>query len=153
VVLHPRAAFAYVVNELDSTLTAYRYASDTGALEPVQVVSSLPDTFTGNSRAAEIGISADGRFVYASNRGSDTIAVFMVDEGTGRLTPVQWAPSGGRTPRFFALDLNGRFLFVANEDDDTIQRFRVDPASGQLTADGLAARTGSPVCITFRALA
>ncbi|UPG74821.1 lactonase family protein (plasmid) [Roseomonas gilardii subsp. gilardii] len=150
VVLHPRAGFAYVVNELDSTVTAYRYSSETGALEPVQVVSSLPDTFTGNSRAAEIAISADGRFVYASNRGSDTIAAFAVDEGTGRLTPVQWAPSGGRTPRFFTLSPDGRFLFVANEDDDTIQRFRIDARTGQLTADGLAARTGSPVCIVFR---
>jgi 6-phosphogluconolactonase len=152
VVLHPRAAFAYVVNELDSTVTAYRYSSDTGALEPVQVVSSLPDTFTGNSRAAEIAISADGRFVYASNRGSDTIAVFAVDEGTGRLTPVQWAPAG-RTPRFFTPDPTGRFMFVANEDDDTIQRFRLDAATGHLTADGVAARTGSPVCIVFRATA
>jgi 6-phosphogluconolactonase len=140
------------VNELDSTVTAYRYSSDTGALEPVQVVSSLPDTFTGNSRAAEIAISADGRFVYASNRGSDTIAVLAVDEGTGRLTPVQWAPAG-RTPRFFTSDPTGRFMFVANEDDDTIQRFRLDAATGHLTADGVAARTGSPVCIVFRATA
>ena len=75
--------------------------------------------------------------------------VFAVDEGTGRLTPVQWAPSGGRTPRFFTFDPTGRFLFVANEDDDTIQRFRIDATSGQLTADGLAVRTGSPVCIVF----
>jgi 6-phosphogluconolactonase (cycloisomerase 2 family) len=152
VVLHPRAAFAYVVNELDSTVTAYRYSSDTGALEPVQVVSSLPDTFTGHSRAAEIAISADGRFVYASNRGSDTIAVLAVDEGTGRLTPVQCAPAG-RTPRFFTSDPTGRFMFVANEDDDTIQRFRINPATGQLTSDGVAAQTGSPVCIVFRATA
>ncbi|WP_237183326.1 lactonase family protein [Roseomonas gilardii] len=153
VVLHPRAGFAYVVNELDSTVTAYHYDSESGALDPVQVVSSLPDTFTGNSRAAEIAISANGHFVYASNRGSETIAAFAVDEGTGRLTPVQWAPSGGRTPRFFALSPDDRFLFVANEDDDTIQRFRVDAITGQLTADGLAARTGSPVCIVFRAAA
>jgi 6-phosphogluconolactonase (cycloisomerase 2 family) len=152
VVLHPRAAFAYVVNELDSTVTVYRYDGRNGALEPVQIASSLPDTFTGNSRAAEIAISADGRFVYASNRGSDTIAVLAVDEGTGRLTPVQWAPAG-RTPRFFTPDPTGRFMFVANEDDDTIQRFRIDAAIGLLTADGVAARTGSPVCIVFWAAA
>ncbi|EHM00050.1 hypothetical protein HMPREF9946_02744 [Acetobacteraceae bacterium AT-5844] len=153
VALHPHAGFAYVVNELDSTVTTYCYDSGSGALEPVQIVSSLPDTFTGNSRAAEIAISADGRFVYASNRGSDTIAVFTVDAGTGRLEPVQWLPSGGRTPRFFTFDPTERFLFVANEDDDTIQRFRVDASSGRLIDDGLATRTGSPVCIVFHAAA
>lgn len=76
-----------------------------------------------------------------------------MEEGPGRLAPVQWAPSGGRTPRFFALDPTGRFLFVAGEDDDTIQRFRVDASSGRLTDDGLATRTGSPVCIVFHAAA
>jgi 6-phosphogluconolactonase len=153
VALHPRTAFAYVLNELDSTIAVHRYDGEAGALEPVQILPCLPDTFTGNSRAAEIAVSADGRFVYASNRGSNTIAVFAADEGTGRLAPVQWAPSGGRTPRFFTFDPAGHFLFVANEDDDIIQRFRADAATGRLTADGVAARTGSPVCMVFRAVA
>ncbi|TDH59935.1 lactonase family protein [Dankookia rubra] len=150
VALHPAAPYAYVVNELDSTVTAYRYDGQTGALEPFQILSALPDTFTGNSRAAEIAVSSDGRFVYASNRGHDSIAVLTVDVGTGRLTVQQWIASGGRTPRFFAPDPTGRFLYVANEDSDTILRFEVAAEAGELTLAGEVARTGSPVCILFR---
>lgn len=150
VAFHPALAFAYVVNELDSSVTAYRFDSSTGALKPIQVVPSLPDTFTGNSRAAEIAVSADGRFVYASNRGHDSIAVFAVDGGSGRLRPTQWVASGGRTPRFFALDPTRRFLFVANEDSDAINRFDIDAGTGALTPSSDIVHVGSPVCILFR---
>ena len=148
VAMHPTAPYAYVVNELDSTVTAYRRDRESGALEPFQLLSALPDSFTGNSRAAEIVISRDGRFVYASNRGHDSIAVFAVEEGTGRLAPVQWVASGGRTPRFITLDPAGRTLYAANEDDDSIMAFAV--AEGRLSPAGTVARTGSPVCILFR---
>ena len=147
---HPSAPYAYVVNELDSTVAAYRYDRDRGALEPFQVLPALPDTFVGNSRAAEIAVSADGRCVYVSNRGHDSVAAFAIDAATGRLAPRQWIASGGRTPRFFAPDPTGRFLYVANEDSDTILRFEVAAETGELAPAGEAAKTGSPVCIVFR---
>ena len=110
----------------------------------------MPDTFTGNSRAAEIEVSADGRFVYASNRGNDSIAVFAVDAATGLLRFQGAAPAGGRTPRFFALAPGGRHLYVLNEDSDTIVRMAVDANTGALAPQGEAVPCGSPVCMVFR---
>jgi 6-phosphogluconolactonase len=150
IVFHPTGAFAYVINELDSTVTAYGYDGPRGALTPFQVISALPDTFVKNSRAAEIAVSTDGRFVYASNRGHDSIAIFAVDQTSGRLTPVGWQASGGKTPRFFALSPSGKRLFAANEDSDEIVTFTIDPVTGVLTPSGTAAKTGSPVCIVFK---
>jgi 6-phosphogluconolactonase (cycloisomerase 2 family) len=150
VALTPDARFAYVLNELAASLLACRYDAATGALDPVQLLPSVPDDFTGHADAAEVAVSRDGRFLYASNRGHDSIGVFAIDGGTGRLTPVQWVGSGGRTPRFFALDPTGRFLFAANEDSDVVVTFRVDPATGCLTPAAEPIRTGSPVCILFR---
>jgi 6-phosphogluconolactonase len=146
---HPSNRYAYIVNELDSTVTVCRFDAGTGSLNPIQVLSALPDNFVGNSRAAEIAVSASGRFVYASNRGHESVATFAVDEATGRLTPVGWQPTGGRTPRFFALSPADDVLFVANEDSDDIVGFRVDPRTGALASSGTVAHTGSPVCILF----
>lgn len=150
IAFHPSARFAFVLNELDSTLLACRYDGATGVLTPQQVISSLPDTFVANSRAAEIAASPDGRFIYASNRGGDSIGTFAVDEISGRLTPVSWAPSGGRTPRFFGLDPAGEVLYAANEDTDTIVALAIDQRIGVLSSLGEVARTGSPTCILFR---
>lgn len=150
VAFHPARPYAYVLNELDSTVTACRLDPEREALHPFQVLSSLPDTCVGDSRAAEIEVSGDGRFVYASNRGHDTIAVLAVDPETGRLSPAGWHGSGGRTPRFFALDPLGRRLFVANEDSDAIVAFDVDRATGALREAGRAAEVASPTCILFR---
>jgi 6-phosphogluconolactonase (cycloisomerase 2 family) len=153
VTFHPSGAIAYVINELDSTVTAYKLDPEHGSLTPLQVVSALPDNFVGHSRAAGIVASKDGRFVYASNRGHDSIAVFAADPASGRLTNVGWAASQGRTPRFFTLDPSGAWLFVANEDSDTIVTFRIDRQTGLPSLAGEAARTGSPVCIVFAAMA
>jgi len=150
VACHPTGRFAYVLNELDSTVMACHFDTARGALAPFQIVPSLPDTFIGHSRAAEIAVSADGRFVYASNRGHDSLAVYAVDIASGRLTPIQWVPSGGRTPRFFALGPSGDMLYAANEEDDTITGFLVERATGRLLPMGAVASTGSPVCILFR---
>ena len=150
VAFHPSNAYAYVVNELDSTVTAHRFDSQTGKLTPFQLVSSLPDTFVGDSRASEIAVSNDGSRVYASNRGHDSVATFAVDPANGRLTPKAWTDVQGKTPRFFALDPSGRFLFVADEDSDRIVPFRTDGAERLLVAaGGDPIRTGSPVCIVF----
>jgi 6-phosphogluconolactonase (cycloisomerase 2 family) len=147
---HPRLAIAYAVNELDCTVTTYAFDQDAGGLRALQVLSVLPDTFTGNSRAAGIAVSADGRFVYASSRGCDGIAAFAVDPATGCLHFQDVTPSGGRTPRFFALAPSGRHLYALNEDSDTIVRFAVDAAGGRLAAAGAPVHCGSPVCMVFR---
>lgn len=149
VAFHPGGRLTYVINELDSTVTGYRFDPATGALAPFQIVSAVPDAFTGNSRAAEIAVSGDGRFVYASSRGDDSIAVFAVDAASGRLTPVDWSASGGKTPRFFALGPTGKFLFVANEDSDAVVLFERDADSGRLVRTDRTVQVGSPVCILF----
>jgi 6-phosphogluconolactonase len=141
--------FAYVINELDSTITAYRYDAASGALTAFQRLPSVPDIFTGYSTGSEIAVSVSGRFVYASNRGHDSIGAFASDPADGRLTPIGWWPSGGKTPRFFVLSADGKSLYVANEDSDTITGFEVDPSSGMLTPLGIVAKTGSPTCIIF----
>ncbi|OXC92036.1 hemagglutinin [Achromobacter sp. KAs 3-5] len=146
-VFHPSGRWLYVVNELDNTVTGY--AVQEGVLLPFQVLPTLPDTYTGNSRAAGIALGAGGLHLYASNRGGDSIAVFSVDPASGRLAAVQHTRSHGRTPRFFTLSPDGRFLFALNEDSDTLQRFRVDPARGTLTHDDYALPVGSPVCMVF----
>lgn len=146
-VFHPAGRWLYVVNELDNTVAAYTLQDD--ALRPFQVLPTLPDTCTGNSRAAGITTDAHGRHLYVSNRGDDSIAVFGVDPVSGRLTPVQHAASGGKTPRFFTLSPDGRFLFALNEDSDTLVRFRVNAQDGTLTRDGYELRVGSPVCMVF----
>lgn len=151
IALHPKAAFAYVVNELDSTVTAYRFDAKTGALTAQQVLPSLPATFTGNSRASEIEIDRSGRFLYASNRGYDSVAVFVIDQGTGLLSPVEFMPTDGKTPRFFTLTPNERFLFALNEDSDTIISMAVDGKKGSLSKTGFTVSTGSPVCMIFSA--
>lgn len=148
---HPKAAFAYVVNELDSSVTAYRFDGQTGALSPIQVLPSLPPTFTGNSRASEIEIDRSGRFLYASNRGYDSVAVFAIDQGTGMISPVEFMPTDGRTPRFFTLTPNERFLFALNEDSDTIISMATDAKTGALSKTGFTVLTGSPVCMIFSA--
>ncbi|REE07093.1 6-phosphogluconolactonase [Paraburkholderia sp. BL27I4N3] len=146
---HPNGAYAYVVNELDSTVTTYRYSAANGALTPVQIVSSLPDTFTGNSRASEIEVDRTGRFVYASNRGYDSIALFRIDQTSGHLTFVDAVPTLGRTPRFMTCTPDGRFMYALNEESDSIVAFAVDPSMGQLKPTGFSVESGSPVCMVF----
>ena len=117
---HPSKPFAYVVNELDSTVTTYRFNAETAALQPLQILSTLPATFTGNSRAAGIAIDRAGRMLYASNRGHDSIAVFRIDAVSGLLEFAGADASQGKTPRFFTLTPSGRILFALNEESDTI---------------------------------
>jgi 6-phosphogluconolactonase len=145
----PAAPYAYVVNELDSTVTTYRYDAEMGTLTPFGSVSSLPGGWAGKNTGSEIAVSPDGRFVYASNRGHDSIAIFVVGADGGLLRAIGWEPTGGRTPRFFGLDPSGTFLYAANQDSDTIVAFRVDRAVGLLSPTGQAIASGSPSCIVF----
>jgi 6-phosphogluconolactonase (cycloisomerase 2 family) len=147
---HPTGPHAYVLNELDSTLTTYRFDAETGALEPRHVVTTVPPSHTGDNTTSEIGIAPSGRFVYASNRGHDSVTIFRVDEASGEPTPIGWEPTRGHTPRFFTLDGAGTRLYAANQDSDTIVEFRVDPRAGTLAATGQVVAVGSPSSIVFR---
>lgn len=146
---HPHLPMAYVVNELDSTVTAYTYSAADGHLEARQILSTLPDTFTGNSRASEIQIDQSGRFLYASNRGNDSIAMFVIDQQTGLLKASDTTASLGKTPRFFAITPDNHFMYVLNEDSDTIVAFRLDQRHGRLQPTGFSVTSGSPVCMIF----
>jgi 6-phosphogluconolactonase len=137
---------------LDSTVTAYLYDRVTGSLEPKQILTTLPATFTEENRAAGIGITPSGKFLYVSNRGFNQISIFAIDQATGMLNSVGWESTRGKTPRFFTLDPSGKFLYAANETSDTIVGFRIDESSGKLDLIGTVAQTGSPVCIIFRTL-
>jgi len=147
---HPTLPFAYVLNELDSTLVTYAYDSNKGSLAQRQRVTTLPEGFSGQNTTAEIEIDRRGRFLYCSNRGHNSIAAFAIDASNGELTPAGWAPSGGERPRFFGLDPAGAYLYACNERSNNIVGFRVDPATGALTRTAQVAETGSPVTIVFR---
>jgi 6-phosphogluconolactonase (cycloisomerase 2 family) len=120
-----------------------------GALEPRQVHTTLPASYTGNNSGAEIAVAPSGRFVYGSNRGHDSIAIFAVDRSTGLLAPIGWEPTRGRTPRFFCLDPSGAQLYAANQNSDAIVSFRVDRATGRLTPTGETVKVASPTTIAF----
>jgi len=147
---HPTLPFAYVINEIDSTITVYRFEAVKGVLQPLQIVPTLPTTYTGNNSGAEIVVAPSGRFVYGSNRGHDSIAIFAVDGTTGELTPVGWESTRGRTPRFFTLDPSGTHLYAANQASDTVVIFRVDQATGKLAATGETIDVRTPTTIAFR---
>ncbi len=146
---HPTGRFAYVITELANTVIALAYDAARGAFEVLQTVSTLPAGWTGESYCAEICVHPSGRFVYGSNRGHDSIAVFAVDAASGMLTPAGHAATLGKWPRGFALDPAGRFCYVANERSDSIVLFRVDAASGALTPTGHVLSVPSPVCVVF----
>lgn len=144
---HPNGRFAYVINELDSTVASFRYDAEAGRLTALEVVSTLPDGFSGENDCAEIQISPDGKFVYGSNRGHDSIVVYEVDSESGRLSVVEHVSTRGGHPRHFSLTPDGDYLIVANRDSDNIVVFRVDSASGKLTFTGHTVQASKPVCV------
>ena len=146
---HPNGRYAYLINELDSTITVFQFDPAHGALSAVQTNSTLPEGYSTRNSTAEIAVHPSGRYVYGSNRGHDSIAVFAVDEPTGRLRSVQHEPTQGRTPRFFCLDPSGQFLLAANQDSDSIVVFRVDEKTGNLRPTEHRIEVGAPVCIVF----
>jgi len=144
---HPSGHYVYVINELDSTMTVFAYDAERGGLKELQTISTLPQGFQGTSYCADVHVSPSGRFVYSSNRGHDSIAIFGIDEATGKLSCVGHEPTLGRTPRNFAIDPSGTFLLAANQDTDTIVTFRMDQQTGRLTPTGQVASVSMPVCI------
>jgi 6-phosphogluconolactonase len=147
--LSPSGKFAYVVAEMHSTVTAFSNDEKTGTLHPLQTISTLPKDFTGQNDDAEIQMHPSGKFLYASNRGSDTITEFAIDPGKGMLTPVAYTPTQGKIPRSFEIDPTGKFLFAANQKSDNIVVFRIDAKTGRLTPTGQVLDVGSPVCVKF----
>jgi 6-phosphogluconolactonase (cycloisomerase 2 family) len=147
---HPTRPLAYVINELDSTITTYQFDPERGLLKALQIAPTLPSTYTGDNTAAEIVVAASGRFVYGSNRGHNSIAIFAVDNQTGMLNSVGWESTQGETPRFFALDHSGTHLYAANQTSDTIVIFNVNQATGALTPAGDTIRVKTPTTIVFR---
>jgi 6-phosphogluconolactonase (cycloisomerase 2 family) len=147
---HPRLPYVYAINELDSTITTYRFDRARGKLSPLQIVTTLPSDYTGNNTTAEVWVHPSGRFVYGSNRGHNSIVTFFVDRSTGLLATVGWQSTHGSTPRFFGLDPSGTLLCAGNQNSDTIVNFRVDQSTGKLNLVGEPVRTGSPVTIVFR---
>jgi 6-phosphogluconolactonase len=138
----------YVNNEINSTLTVFRFDKKGGVLEEVQTVSTLPGEVKGNS-TAEIEVHPSGKFVYVSNRGHNSIAGFRIDPKTGRVALIEHQPTEGKTPRNFAIDPSGHFLLAENQDSDSIVVFRIDPDNGNLQPTAEKAEVGSPVCIKF----
>jgi 6-phosphogluconolactonase len=148
---HPSGRYAYVINELASTVTAFRYDSRKGALETLQTISSLPSGFSGNNSTAEIAVHPSGKFLYGSNRGHNSIVIYAIDEATGRLTLVGHQPTQGKTPRNFAIDPTGNYLLAANQDSDSIVVFRIDGKTGQLQPTGQSVEVPMPVCVVMMA--
>lgn len=145
----PSGKFGYVLHEMESTVTAYSFDAVQGKLTALQTISSIPKTFIKLDESAEIEVAPSGRFLYASNRGHDSIAVFAIDPATGKLTLVEYVSTKGESPRSFAIAPGGSLLFAANEKSDNIVLFHVDRNSGRLTPAGKVLEISQPVCVKF----
>ena len=148
IAFHPRRALAYVLNELDSTITTCHQDRASGRLTPLHVVRSTPAEFTGYSTGAEIAVDRGGRHVYVTNRGHDSVGVFAIDRRRGTLAARQFVPTHGEIPRFFCFDPNERFLYVANQGSHSILAYKVG-RDGKLSPTRVKVRVGSPACIVF----
>lgn len=143
---HPNGRFAYLINEIGNTVVVYAFDAATGALTELQTISTLPAGWEGMSHTADIHITLDGRFLYGSNRGHDSLAIFAVDAATGLLTPAGHQPTGGKVPRNFVIDPSGTFVLAANQNSDSIVHFRIDQQTGALTPTGHETQVPTPVC-------
>lgn len=144
---HPNGKFAYIITELKSTITAFAYNSDSGALKEIETVSTLPPDFSGESFCADIHITPDGRFLYGSNRGHNSLAIFKIDAASGKLQSVGFQSTLGEWPRNFAIDPTGTWLLAANKNSDNIVVFRIHKKTGELEATGAEAHVSMPTCI------
>jgi 6-phosphogluconolactonase len=148
-VMHPLGELAYLINELNSTVTALRYNKANGSLQEIQTITTLPAEFKGANTCAEIQISPSGKFLYASNRGHDHIVAYAINLVDGTLSCLGYRSTQGKTPRHFSIDPQGSFLLVANQDSDTVVTFRINPITGELSAAGPITHIPTPVCVKF----
>lgn len=145
----PDSRLAYVINEIDSTITAFDFDAPSGTLQTVETVPTLPGDFGGESATADIHVEPSGRFLYGSNRGHDSIAIYAIDPASGRLQSRGHVPTGGEHPRNFGIDPSGTFLLAANHRSDTIHTFRLNQDDGSLSPTGHIAQVQAPVCLQF----
>lgn len=148
-VFHPNHKFIFALNEIGGSVTSFAFDARAGALNKLHTVSSLPEGFEGRNDSAEIVSDSTGKFLYASNRGPDNIAVFAVDSAKGSLHLVEHVSTKGKAPRNVAIDPSGKYLFAANQESNNIVVFRIDPKTGRLTDTGQVLDVPSPVCIVF----
>jgi 6-phosphogluconolactonase len=148
-VFHPNGKFAYLIHELDSTITAFAYDAQTGALKELQTLSSLPGNYNGPNTAAEIAIVPSGKFLFASNRGNDTVVVFAINPDTGTLKWVEEQNTGGKTPRQFGIEPSGKQLAICNQDSNSVLVGGIDAMTGRLTPSGVFAQVPAPTCAVF----
>ncbi|GAB2953702.1 hypothetical protein GCM10027048_18660 [Hymenobacter coalescens] len=144
---HPNGRWAYLINELNSTVTALGYDADAGTFRELHTLSALPAGYAGSNASADVHVSPDGRFVYGSNRGHDSLVVFAVDARNGHLRLVEHVSTQGKTPRNFTFSPDGRLLLVANQNSDSIHSYHVHPRTGRLTPTGHSASVPAPVCL------
>jgi 6-phosphogluconolactonase len=149
--VHPSGRFGYVINELTCTVTAFTRDTNNGGLTQLQTISALPPKQSPGQgmSGAELAVHPSGRFLYTSVRGDNSIALYTIDQNTGKLTYVENTPTHGNTPRGFAIDPDGKFLLVGNQDSNTVVVFRIDPDIGQLTLTGSEIDVGAPVSVVF----
>ncbi len=145
----PDGKFAYVLSELASTVTVFAYDAAAGRLTRVESLTTLPAGFTGKTSTAEIAVHSSGKYLYASNRGHDSLAIFTIDSTRGTLRSLGTQSTGGRTPRHFGLDPTGTIVALGNQNSDTIVLARLDPQTGRLTPSPHVAAAPSPVCLVF----
>jgi 6-phosphogluconolactonase len=146
---HPNGKFAYVLSEMDSSVTVFSYQAKNGAFSSLETISTLPKDYAGPKEAAEIAVDPGGKFLYTSNRGHDSIAIFEINPAKGTLKSLGQALTGGKTPRHFAIDPTGKYLLAENQESNNIVVFHIDAATGNLTPTGQTLEVPSPVCITF----
>jgi 6-phosphogluconolactonase len=146
---HPNNQYAYIINEMGSSVTAFAYDAARGALNELETVSTLPEGFQGRNTCADIHLSASGEFLYGSNRGHNSIALFSIDPDKGTLTAIGYESTQGKTPRNFGLDPSGSFLLAANQDTNNVVSFQVDQETGQLAPTGHQVQVPAPVCIKW----
>jgi 6-phosphogluconolactonase len=146
---HPTGQWAYSLNEIASTLDVLAWDGEGGTLSRIQNISTLPEGFTGSNTAATVAVDSAGRFVYASNRGDNSVAVFSIHDRQGTLKAIQRVDCGGKSPRHFALDPGNQWLLVANQDSSNIVVFARSPRSGLLTPTGNQYPLSFPVCLVF----
>lgn len=145
----PGGKFGWAINEMGNTITGFEWDGARGVLREIETLKTLPADFAGESYTAEIFVHPSGRFLYGSNRGHDSLAVFTVSPGTGRLSLLQHVPTEGSWPRGFGIDPAGKWLLAANQKGNNVVLFRIDPKTGRLAPTGSSLRVGSPVCIVF----
>ncbi len=146
---HPNGRYAYGINELLSTITAFEYNAETGALAEMQTIGTLPEGFEGQNTTADVHVHPSGKFLYGSNRGHDSIAAYRIDPASGKLALLGHASSGGKSPRNFGIDPSGRYLLAAHQESDNVVAFRIDGETGLLEPTGSELEPGSPVCVVF----